>query len=721
MLSRSEALPRTYTDVKYHKSNIPIPDPPYLNYKNVVNITIGRQLWVDDYLIDSSNNIKWVHHQAIDATPGSILPPTKFESRSNSPLPDAIIYDPLAKEFKMWYIANYDQVPHKLCLATSNNGVDWIRPDISKIEGWSFQTFDPCCSKCQKYNSKNLGQNNIICSFGGCRSMKGRGSGSIVMDLEEKDPNRRFKLAWGGFRQIKIYYSPDGIRWTPSQKDGGWVGGSVWYMGFNPFRQRFIFTMRDNLSYAARGWLARYMEVDNVEDTWPKWDDGGGNGNPKYKAGQPVQYSMSDNLDIHYTSRKPGVYCAYMAPYESIMVNLFSIFHSGDGFGKRMSLYSGYSRDGFHYTRDNETRDKPLIPETNSKFYICPAGGNICISNDNNRIMLYYFYKTGNKMNTGCATLRRDGFVNVTNLDKAIESTIVTKSLVSTGGYLFVNCITRDNGFMLVEILNVDGNVRSGFSKDKCKGVSTKIDSTQSIIQWQGSEQIGVKSGEEFKMRFIFKNCDFYSFWISSSRAGESNGYIGNGGPLFKSYQDKIGDRVPNSGKVYPFPTDENQVVKSMRHMTNFSDKKTKENKPVVDEQAKENNKVVTKKESVAEKEEPTIEKTDVEKKEIKLSDQIGRTSGQKFTKLNFDYYDLKRENIVAKSQPLNIDDVVGFTTGNVIYEDFSKRGGGTNKYGRKVSIDLNVIVDGGDVVIKRYLLFHNKVANSRVEQLLLR
>ncbi|MEX0596744.1 MAG: hypothetical protein WD512_09600, partial [Candidatus Paceibacterota bacterium] len=264
MLARKDPLPLTLNNVKYHRSDLTLPEPPYLSDPQYpIDISIGRQLWVDHFLIknlggggsgstSSTTNIKFVHHQAVDVTSKPLLEPISGdERRSNSPLPDAVLYDPIAKEFKMWYVLNYEQVPHKLCLATSQDGVNWIRPSLD-VE---FKTFDPCCDSCAKYNAKviqNLSdknnkndkddKNNVICSFGGCRNMKGRGSGSIIMDLHDSDPSRRFKLAWGGFRNIKIYYSPDGINWSPSGVDSGPVGGSVWYLSWNPFRQKYIFT-----------------------------------------------------------------------------------------------------------------------------------------------------------------------------------------------------------------------------------------------------------------------------------------------------------------------------------------------------------------------------------------------------------------------------------------------------------------------------------------------
>lgn len=546
MLSRNINNPLTYIDGKFHRSAILLPKPPYLNNPiEPINIDLGRQLFVDDYFIESiSPNIKRIYHQTTDITSKPLLMPIDGydETRSNCPLPDAVLYDPIAKEFKMWYVPNYEYVPHRLAIATSKDGINWIRKNIKEMdEKYEFETKDPCCTKCSMYNAKMLktvkNTSNLICSIGGCRNMLGRGSGNILMDLNEKDPNKRFKLAWGGFRNVMMYYSADGIHWNPSNKRGGWLGGSVWYLSYNPFRNKYVYTMRDNLP--DKGRITRYIEVSHELDTWPKWDDGKGNGQKIYKEGYPVPFCMADNLDIHYTKRKAGIYAAVLVPYESIMVNLFSVYHSGDGFNKRCSLHAGFSRDGFHYTREHEGR-KPIVSESGSKYYILATGGNICIVNE--QIYIYYIYKHNNSMNTGVGSLRRDGFVSLKTVDNN-EGIIITKYLNTTfqKNYLFINIKIEDDGYIKTEIIDENNKIISNY--EASKSILYKIDTTKQLITWNKLDSIKldvINKINKFKIKFYVKNADFYSFWISQSIHGESNGFIGHGGPNYNTYQDTI-------------------------------------------------------------------------------------------------------------------------------------------------------------------------------------
>ena len=110
-------LPKTFYDKKWFDFNHTHPNPPYLdNIIEPIDISIGRQLWVDDYLIDQSNNVITNFHQAVDVKVDQpLLKPTSYERKSNSPLPDAVLYDYYNQEFKMWYVANYDHVPHRMC------------------------------------------------------------------------------------------------------------------------------------------------------------------------------------------------------------------------------------------------------------------------------------------------------------------------------------------------------------------------------------------------------------------------------------------------------------------------------------------------------------------------------------------------------------------------------------------------------------------------------
>ena len=86
-------LPRTFVDEKFHQSNHEPLLPEYLtDPPKVINIDLGRQLFVDDYLIQESSELNRVYHQAVDLQNEPLLQMESYESRSNSPLPDAVVF-----------------------------------------------------------------------------------------------------------------------------------------------------------------------------------------------------------------------------------------------------------------------------------------------------------------------------------------------------------------------------------------------------------------------------------------------------------------------------------------------------------------------------------------------------------------------------------------------------------------------------------------------------
>lgn len=773
MLSRDEILPRTLVDAKYHKSSEFIPDPPYLtNISEPIEVNLGRQLWVDDYLISKSNNLKRVYHQAVDVKSDPILSPTPTENRSNSPLPDAVLYDPIQREFKMWYVPNYEYTPHRMALAVSKDGINWIRKKLPS--DYQFKTHSPCCDKCPKYNENRLKsvtkeQNNLIGSFGGCRNFHGRGSGNVIIDLKEKDPNKRFKLAWGGFRNLIIYYSPDGINWTEADRTGGWVGGSVWYLCYNPFRDSYVYSLRDNLPHLAKGRMVRFMEVKHELDTWPKWEDGSGNGYRNYLEDHPVPFCVADHLDVNYTRRRPGTYCAHLVPYENLMVNLFCVYHGGDGFHKRCSLYAGFSRDGFHYTRDNDPKErKPLIPETFKKFYILATGGNLCLVNE--RIHLYYIYKHGKSMYCGLSTLRRDGFVSLQSEDNNQETMVETKLLTYTVDqsinenqqprkYLFVNVDTSEGGYLTAEILDqneqvVPGYAATNFLSDESikikKGLIQNEDTTKKMITW-GLRASLPADLDQFKIRFRFKQTKFYSFWISPSKYGESNGYLGHGGPAYLGYQDTVDNYLPENQDLLEknidcqVPTDESVTLREMSSMINFK-------KPLV-YNPKENRAVARKKREIkAVKLPDNNDKLDNSRSTNNLNlnsnmdiitnelpvkfeqiqpifchhgqidlnfaaDSVIDSDMKTYNVINFDYYDilnsLKSDKLEGRRLTKKLNFPVVKIISNPIYELYNSRGGGPSIFGRVIKIKVASQVGQQDIV-----LIKNSRSNAIVSNL---
>jgi hypothetical protein len=107
----------------------------------------------------------------------------------------------------------------------------------------------------------------------------------------------------------------------------------------------------------------------------------------------------------------------------------------------------------------------------------------------------------------GLARLRLDGFVSVNADDK--EGILVTKTLTFVGDSLEVNA-NADGGEVRVEVLNDEGNVIEGFSREDCAPL--KSDSIRHRVRWNGQDDAHLLQARPIKLRFCLKNAKLYSF-----------------------------------------------------------------------------------------------------------------------------------------------------------------------------------------------------------------
>ena len=107
------------------------------------------------------------------------------------------------------------------------------------------------------------------------------------------------------------------------------------------------------------------------------------------------------------------------------------------------------------------------------------------------------------------AKWRLDGFMS---LDSAgTEGTIVTRKLKFTGTKLTLNAKADGAGnYVKVELLDTNGNVISGYSKNDCNTINT--DNVEQTISWNGSSNIAALSGQEIQVKIYTKGAKVYAF-----------------------------------------------------------------------------------------------------------------------------------------------------------------------------------------------------------------
>jgi hypothetical protein len=206
------------------------------------------------------------------------------------------------------------------------------------------------------------------------------------------------------------------------------------------------------------------------------------------------------------------------------------------GLPKVTEIHLGYSRDGFHYSRQDD-RTAFIGPSENENRWdmgYVHISASICtIAED--RLTFYYTALKGDKNSVdpqyeelngmyangaiGTATLRRDGFADMRG-----SGELITKKLEFDGEYLFVNAKAEK---LLAEILDENGKVISGFEAENC--VAFTGDSCKAMISWKEKESLAELKGRIIKIRFIQEKGELYSFWISKKLTGESGGYLAAG------------------------------------------------------------------------------------------------------------------------------------------------------------------------------------------------
>lgn len=507
---------------------------PYLvNKPTVIPINIGRQLFVDNFLI-SSTDLTPVYHTPDFYVGNPVLEPTEeWENTIEgapyaAPFSDGIWFDDKDGKFKMWYLAGAGTV-HKqdkqtfyTGYAESNDGIHWVKPRLDIMEGTCI------------VDTAN------------------RDAATIWLDRREADPDKRFKMfnverrptdrRW----QFILKYSPDGIHWSEGIAQSGdlYDRSSVFY---NPFRDVWCLSMRYGTKVSSRS--RSYLEAHDPETAVSMAH--------RVRKGVPDKnvvfwFTPDDKEPRHpdFPEVEPGIYNFDCIPYESIMLGQYAIWQGPEnnvcadlGIQKRNEIGLGYSRDGFHFSRPSH---KPFMAnDTTDGAWnwgnMQSIGGVPLIVGDS-----LYFYCSGRRLNdimwdsytsTGLAKLRRDGFVSM----KAgkDEGVLITEPVVFDGDYLFVNAdVAGKKSKFFVEVLDLDGNPIEGFEKSNCVGLK-KTDSTKAEIVWKDNKNVASLKNQPVRLKFYLTDGDLYSFWVSPWHTGESRGYTAGGGPgLSKTGQD---------------------------------------------------------------------------------------------------------------------------------------------------------------------------------------
>ena len=501
----------------------PLPVPYLTSPPKVLPIDTGRQLFVDDFLIEHSTLRRTYYAARLHPASPVLWPQTALELNNGhcpvaAPFNDGAWYDPKDGLFKLWYQAGWFD---GTALAVSEDGLDWHRPDLDVVPGTNAVIHHPASH---------------------------RRDGALVWLDANAEPDSRYKMfkywRWPGGQAGHIYRSPDGIHWQDLGATSQCGDNSSFF--HNPFRGRWVFSIRESWNRRARS----YHEHEDFV-TASRWRDGA-----------QVRWARTDRLDRpdRFLGLKPQLYDVNAVAYESILLGAFAIFHGPEnpdaarlGRPKINDIQLAFSRDGFHWHRPHR---EAFIASSRRRGdwnygYIHAAGG-LCLVMDDE--LWFYFgafsgqgsvlkpgetggFEQDNAMYaggaTGLATLRRDGFAS---LDAGPEQGVLsTRPVRFSGNRLFVN-VDCPTGELRVEVVDEHGEAIQPFTASLCRPIMRN--STKAEVVWRDGPDLSAVAGLRVQFRFLLRQGSLYSFWISGSADGCSHGYLAAGGPNHASQQD---------------------------------------------------------------------------------------------------------------------------------------------------------------------------------------
>jgi hypothetical protein len=481
-------------------------EPPALPYldspPDVIPIDVGRQLFVDDFLIEKTS-LKRTFHLTTYHPDTPLVKPDKPWEKEGGPtamvFSDGVWYDAQNRLFKMWYMGGLTRAT---CYAVSPDGIRWDKPALDVKPGTNIVQAEP------------------------------RDSATVWLDHAEKDARRRFKMArswrlakgWG----LHLYVSADGIHWGNPVATSGPCGDRTTIF-YNPFRKVWVYSLRSDDGTMGR--VRRYWEHPDLI------------AGAKWKPDEPLPWIGADRLDLPRDDLKtqPQLYNLDAVAYESLLLGLFSIWRGQPkDRAKPNEICIGFSRDGFHWHRPDHRAFIPVSEKHGDWNWgnVQSAGGCCLIVGDK-----LHFYVSGRAgvrgspasgiCSTGLSLIRRDGFASMDAGDQ--EGTLTTRPVRFAGSRLFVN-VEAGKGELRAELLDENGAAIEPLTRANC--VPVRVDKTLQSVTWTKEADLKRLAGKSVRFRFHLKQGRLYSFWVSATKSAESKGYVAAGGPGFAGLTD---------------------------------------------------------------------------------------------------------------------------------------------------------------------------------------
>lgn len=386
-------------------------------------------------------------------------------------------------------ISETNETKQITCIAESKDGIYWYKPQLAicPIDGYAFN------------NIILLNEGDVSHNF------------SPFIDINPQcSPLYRYKGIGGKDRKgLFVYQSSDGIIWRKMRQDAFYMDGDFDSQNvafWSPEHETYFLFFRKWIRHL--GVLYRTIAMTSSKDfiNWEKYTllDFGDT---------PIEHLYTNQISFYY--RAPQLLIGVGA-------RLFP--------GKKAVPDSVSEQIGIAYSNDcsdvflMSSRNAVNVDRTFMEAFIRPGSGynnwtsrtnypalNIVQTSDSELSI----YVNENYMQSD-AHLRRysiriDGFTSVHA--GYIGGTVLTKSFRLTGTMLEINYSTSAAGGIQIELMDEDGKVLQGFSKEDCEYIVG--DEISRIVKWKNESDLSLFEGKIVRMKFYLKDADVFSyrFW----------------------------------------------------------------------------------------------------------------------------------------------------------------------------------------------------------------
>jgi hypothetical protein len=458
-----------------------------LQGEEAVAIGTRLELFVDQYLIDTMDNVEFRLHQPQE-TP---LP----ESFPNGFYMTIILDDGLYRAYYRDRDSTYPGPyfsgdPGEIIrYAESTDGIEWSFPKLGlfEVEG----SYD----------------NNVVLA----NAPPFTHNLSPFLDTRpDVDPDQRYKALAGHpgrdretrSEGMYAFVSPDGIVWEKMSEEEVIPYNKDWGHAFDS--QNVAFWSEEEQQYVCyfRTWDTSHGRLRTVSRTT----------SPDFiNWSEPVAMDPNVPGEHLYTSqtqpyfRAPHIYIALPSRYVAGRVGAEST-HGMQG-STDILFMAKRAGDNPYERLFTEAFISPGMNPARWENRANYVAQNVVPTGDNE---MSIYHQRGYRY-----VLRTDGFISIRA--GAVEGELLTNPIIFEGDQLVLNYSTSAAGSLRVEIQHANGTPIPGFELEN--SMIAVGDTIDGVMAWKGDPNLAEWAGTPVRLRFVMTECDVYSFRFDSASA----------------------------------------------------------------------------------------------------------------------------------------------------------------------------------------------------------